>query len=190
MTEGENHPYQYVGRKQYCKYCSAPEYAGHTSSCPWVLGDVATPVADTRDPFGNCDCESCNKLRKEIDVIKEERKVGKGLQPYMTALTKQVLPVDSQARKDTPVYSGCLNYFPNAIAAVARLSKLGNDKHNPGEPLHWSKEKSNDHEDCIARHLLDADKIDPETGMPHAVQVAWRALALAETILTGYERKK
>lgn len=35
--------------------------------------------------------------------------------------------------KDTPLYSGVLNYFPNALAAIARVSKRGNDKHNPGE---------------------------------------------------------
>src|SRR5689334_5921158 len=51
------------------------------------------------------------------------------------------LPTDSQARKDTPIARGCLDYFPLAIAAVARLSKAGNDKHNPGEPLHWSRGK-------------------------------------------------
>jgi hypothetical protein len=83
----------------------------------------------------------------------------------------------SAARKATPIFSGVLCYFPDALAAVARLSKQGNDKHNPGEPLHWSREKSNDHGDCIVRHQLDFDKIDAETGEYHAVAVAWRALA-------------
>lgn len=84
---------------------------------------------------------------------------------------------DSAARKATPIFSGVLRYFPDALAAVARLSKLGNDKHNPGEPLHWSRDKSNDHGDCIVRHQIDFDMIDPETGEYHAVAVAWRALA-------------
>jgi hypothetical protein len=65
------------------------------------------------------------------------------------------------------VFSGVLEYFPDAIAAVAKLSKEGNDKHNPDQPLHWAREKSNDHEDCIARHLMDHDW----------VELAWRALA-------------
>lgn len=89
-----------------------------------------------------------------------------------------ILPTDSDERKQIPVYSGVLAYFPLAIAAVARLSKRGNDKHNPGEPLHWSRGKSTDHEDCIARHLIDVDTLDASTGeYEDAVALAWRALA-------------
>jgi len=83
----------------------------------------------------------------------------------------------SEERKATPIWSGVLRYFPDAIAAVARLSKRGNDKHNPGEPLHWAREKSNDHVDCILRHQMEPDAIDEDTGELHAVAVAWRALA-------------
>ncbi len=62
---------------------------------------------------------------------------------------------DAKTRKAAPVYSGFMAYFPDAIIAVAQLSKIGNDQHNPGQPLHWSKDKSNDHLDCQARHMLD-----------------------------------
>lgn len=75
-----------------------------------------------------------------------------------------------------PVYSGCVAYFPLALAEVARLSRHGNDKHNPGQPLHWSRDKSSDHLDCIARHLLECGKADDD-GFLHDVKVAWRALA-------------
>lgn len=85
-------------------------------------------------------------------------------------------------RKNTPVFSGFLAYFPLAVEEVARLSKAGNDKHNPGEPLHWSKGKSNDHADCLARHLLEHDKLDDD-GFRHDVKVAWRAMALLQTRL-------
>ena len=84
---------------------------------------------------------------------------------------------DSETRKNTPIFSGVLKYFPDALAAVARLSKAGNDKHNPGQPLHWSREKSSDHGDCIVRHQLTFDQVDPESGEFHAAGVAWRALA-------------
>lgn len=84
---------------------------------------------------------------------------------------------DSQARKDTPIFSGVIRYFPDALAAVARLSKMGNDKHNPGEPLHWAREKSTDHGDCIVRHQIEFDQIDTDSKEFHAVSVAWRALA-------------
>ena len=92
-----------------------------------------------------------------------------------------MLPTDSKNRKATPITTGCFDYFPDALAAVAHHSFLANEKHNPGEPLHWSKEKSKDHADCIGRHLLERGKIDPEFGNSHTVALAWRALALLQT---------
>ena len=90
-------------------------------------------------------------------------------------------------RKEKPVFGGVLRYFPDAIMEVAHHSKKGNDKHNPGEPMHWAKDKSKDHADCIARHLIDIgpnwDAIDEETKSYHATALAWRALALLQTIL-------
>lgn len=91
-----------------------------------------------------------------------------------------MLPTDSKERKATPLCTGVLDYFPDALAAVARLSKFGNDKHNPGQPMHWSRGKSSDHADCIVRHLVDRGKVDAESGMSHTVEVAWRALALLQ----------
>ena len=93
------------------------------------------------------------------------------------------LPIDSQARKDIPIFSGVLAYFPAAIAYVASVSKAGNDKHNPGQPLHWARAKSGDHADCIARHLLEHGTIDEKTGLRHSGELAWRALALLQVEL-------
>lgn len=89
------------------------------------------------------------------------------------------LPTDSQERKDTPLFSGFMAYFPAAVAEVSRLSKAGNDKHNPGEPLHWSRDKSSDHADCLMRHLLEHGTPDDD-GFSHTVKVAWRAMALLQ----------
>lgn len=85
-------------------------------------------------------------------------------------------------RKDYPVTTGCLHYFPDALMAVARCSLIGNDQHNPGEPLHWAVDKSNDHLDCLGRHLLDAGEMDDD-GILHDVKVAWRALANLQTVI-------
>lgn len=93
-----------------------------------------------------------------------------------------VLSEDPVTRKNTPITSGVLDYFPRALAAVAQCSKAGNDQHNPGQPLHWAKGKSTDHADCIARHLIDRHAIDTD-GIPHMSKLAWRALALLETEL-------
>lgn len=86
-------------------------------------------------------------------------------------------------RKAIPVATGVLDYFPLALQEIAKLSKVGNDQHNPGQPLHWAKGKSTDHADCLIRHFLDRGTIDPSTQLSHTVAVAWRALALLETEL-------
>lgn len=82
------------------------------------------------------------------------------------------------SNKDFPVTRGLLWYFPDACREVSRCSKVCNDQHNPGQPMHWAREKSTDHEDCIARHLIAANKswLDSD-GIPHMAKVAWRAMA-------------
>jgi hypothetical protein len=92
------------------------------------------------------------------------------------------LPADAKARKRIPITKGVLDYFPDAIAEVAKVSVLGNEQHNPGEPLHWSKDKSADHADCIARHLIERGSVDVD-GARHSAKLAWRALALLQTEL-------
>ncbi len=89
------------------------------------------------------------------------------------------LPDDPQERKKYPVASGVLRYFPDAIVEVARVSWEGNNQHNPGEPLHWARGKSNDQEDTLMRHLLDAGKRDKD-GQRHSAKLAWRALAILQ----------
>lgn len=98
-----------------------------------------------------------------------------------------LLPTDKQTRKDTPIARGVLDYFPLAIAEIARVSKAGNDQHNPGQPLHWAREKSTDHADCIARHLIERGTVD-EDGMRHSAKMAWRALALLQLELEAKSR--
>lgn len=104
-------------------------------------------------------------------------------QPY--PLTP-ALPTDPGNRKAIPLVSGCLDYFPAALAAVAQLSKIGNDQHNPGQPMHHARGKSTDHADCIVRHLVDRGTIDTD-GVRHAAKVAWRALALLQEELEREE---
>jgi hypothetical protein len=90
-----------------------------------------------------------------------------------------ILPADPQARKQAPMCTGVLDYFPMAIAEVAGLSKAGNDQHNLGLPLHWAREKSNDHADCILRHLVDRGTRDTD-GVRHSTKLFWRAAALLQ----------
>ncbi len=82
-------------------------------------------------------------------------------------------------RKQHPVYSGVLRYFPDALMEVAHCSWVGNEQHNPGQPLHWAKEKSTDEADALMRHLLESGTRDTD-GVRHSAKVAWRGLALLQ----------
>jgi hypothetical protein len=124
------------------------------------------------------------EVATKVPAITEEFTITYSNPDYVPTMR---LSNNSDERKNTPIFSGVLNYFPLALAAVAQLSKKGNDKHNPGQPLHWSRGKSTDHKDCIARHLIDAGTIDPDSEMFHDVGLAWRALANLETLLENQD---
>lgn len=98
------------------------------------------------------------------------------------------LPLSAVERKGIPLATGVVDYFPDALVEVAELSRVGNDQHNPGQPLHWAKDKSTDHSDALMRHMLDRGTRDAD-GVRHSTKVAWRALALLQTEIEN-ERKK
>lgn len=119
-------------------------------------------------------------------------------------MLKLTLGTDSTARKDIPIFSGCIAYFTAALAGVARHSKRGNDKHNPGEPLHHARGKSMDHSDCVPRHTIDmgdmlaylererGDMCDGERAelvkglLEEADALCWRALAWSQELYERY----
>lgn len=90
----------------------------------------------------------------------------------------RILETSSEERKRMPMATGLLDYFPDALAEVAKVSYLGNEKHNPGQPLHHSRGKSMDHADCIIRHLAGRGGFDGD--MRESAALAWRALALLQ----------
>ena len=94
-------------------------------------------------------------------------------------------------RKNQPVFSGVLAYFPNALKYVSEVSKAGNDQHHPDKPLHWDMNKSTDETDALVRHLID-HSINPvdDDGIYHLGKVAWRALAALERHLNNEQNKK
>jgi hypothetical protein len=111
------------------------------------------------------------------------------------------LPTDSAERKEVPLFSGVLKYAPAALAGVARISKLGNDKHNPGQPLHHARGKSTDHADCILRHMIDVADIeahinregrgtvslsDAKALLAEVSQLTWRALMWSQELHERY----
>ena len=78
------------------------------------------------------------------------------------------LPTNAEERKAIPVYTGFVKYFPDAMAAVAKVSLKGGIQHGQTfETLHWDRSKSGDELDAMMRHIIDEDW----------AQVAWRAMA-------------
>jgi hypothetical protein len=109
------------------------------------------------------------------DTLEKNRMRGEGGAP--TRATS--LPTDAASRKNFPIASGVLDYFPDALVALSEISKAGNDQHNPGLPLRWTRSKSGDEADTCMRHFLQRGTLDTD-GKRHTAKAAWRILALLQ----------
>lgn len=108
----------------------------------------------------------------------EDAKTKEKTQSYQPIVPYK-LPEDAKERKAIPVYTGFINYFPRAIAEVAKISLAGGIQHGQtAETLHWDRPKSGDELDAMMRHILDKDW----------AQVAWRAMANLEKYLEREEQ--
>ena len=139
-------------------------------------GNTSCEGCAFRGSFDNCPLAKHGNLFCDLDEINRiwvEKSTSTKLKSDM------ILPTDAQERKQIPITTGVLDYFPLAIAEVAKCSWAGNQQHHPDKELHWDKTKSTDHSDCIARHLIDRGKFDTD-GQRHSAKLVWRALALLE----------
>jgi hypothetical protein len=89
------------------------------------------------------------------------------------------IPDAAAERKLVPMATGLIDYFPDALAAVAHVSYIGNMQHNPGQPLHWARGKSTDEADTAIRHITQRGTVDTD-GVRHTAKAAWRILALLQ----------
>ena len=125
----------------------------------------------------------------EQDMLNGFNKPTEELDPSYSCTDSRIVAdaiLKAEERKATPVFSGVLKYFPNALKEVAKCSQAGNDQHHPDKPLHWDMDKSKDEYDALTRHLID-HTINPidDDGVLHLTKVAWRALAGLERHLTN-----
>lgn len=112
------------------------------------------------------------------------------LQDFEDRIILKNKQMTDQQRKERPVYSGVIKYFPRALMEVAYCSFIANEQHNPGEPMYWAKEKSPQEMDSLIRHAIDdilGVKEDSD-GILHLAKVAWRALANLERELESTEK--
>lgn len=161
------------------QFCCGAKTPDHTERCihfkSMERAKLTAPGAIHRPEKG----ETLDDATARVMKMLEDHRPDHSRHP-----ANQHAPEDAKARKALPLATGCIDYFPDALLAIAELSKIGNDKHNPGEPLHWSRGKSNDHPDCLMRHFVDRGKIDHtypgDVKIRHSTQVAWRALAILQ----------
>lgn len=83
------------------------------------------------------------------------------------------------------VMRGVVQYFPRALVAVASVSQYGAAKYTWGG---WESvpDGVQRYTDALGRHLVGETidgPADPETGLLHAAQTAWNALARLELML-------
>jgi len=89
----------------------------------------------------------------------------------------------------SPILRGAVQYFPRALGAVSDISQHGATKYT------WKGWQSvpdgvDRYGDALMRHLAGEEidgPVDPETGLSHAAQVAWNALARLELMLRDGE---
>jgi hypothetical protein len=89
------------------------------------------------------------------------------------------LPVDDAARKALPIWTYQMEYFPDAFLAEVGVAVAGNNQHNPGQPLHWAREKSKDQLNTAFRHMWDHGRgVKKDTdGQYHLAKAIWRLKA-------------
>ena len=145
--------------------------------CGYCVGHADNKYANTD---GNGGCLGYNKCkwyeRWKNGVEKRQEILMKVDDCSCEEAPTATVTKDAQWRKERPLFSGCLRYFPDALMEVANCSYVGNEQHNPGQPLHWNRSKSGDELDAMMRHMKDIDGVDDD-GVSHAAKVAWRALA-------------
>ena len=140
--------------------------AAADTTTPWLPSWPPVPNVEASESRGVVDSMRVAGPGDGVDATLTERGV-----PDVEAHKRE-----AKKRKEQPLYSGCFAYFPDALIAVAEVSFLGNQWHNPGQPLHWDRSKSMDQHDALLRHLTGAGTIDSD-GIRHSAKVAWRALA-------------
>lgn len=126
-----------------------------------------------------CKVCGCSELDHKIGGKCKHKCIPEYTESPVAVNRTSTLPSEAPERKKYPVGTGVLDYFPDAMVALARLSWEGNNQHNPGQPLHWAREKSTDQADTMQRHYLQRGSLDSD-GQRHTAKMAWRALAMLQ----------
>lgn len=150
-----------------------------------VTPEQFNKMVENREYVGDVTIIDLPKPPPTAEVIEGVRKaMGLSADPARPNATgaptrATTFPPDAAGRKTRPVASGVLDYFPDALVAVAEVSYQGNKQHHADKPLHWDRTKSKDESDAMIRHFLQRGSIDDD-GIRHSAKMVWRALAILQ----------
>lgn len=95
------------------------------------------------------------------------------------------LPTDDKARKRFEMWKYLTEYFPDSFMAEVEVAIRGNEQHNPGEELHWAREKSTKQLECAFHHMWDhkAGTVKDTDGQYHLAKAIWRLKAELQLVI-------
>lgn len=102
------------------------------------------------------------------------------------------LPTEDAERKKAQLWTYLMEYFPDSFLAEVGVAVAGNEQHNPGQPLHWAREKSTDHYNTAFRHMFDHGrgvKRDKD-GQWHLAKAIWRLKAALQLEIEAERKQK
>lgn len=141
--------------------------------------------------FYSLDDEADNSQRDALEEVRQTAPVAAAA-PERTVIIRDAAPpgeTGGATKLDAgkaPVWQGFIDYFPNAMLAVAWTSDYGFRKY--GEWGGWRKLPNaiRRYFDGNARHnLLNSVEVydDGDSGLAHAAQDAWNAMAKLELLI-------
>lgn len=127
-----------------------------------------------------------SKLKEANARINRSREAHPKIAGIQRNYTEEIIDTLS-SKQDDPnkdktgkIMAGVLEDFLPALTEIAKLGSMNNKPNGKYDRGSWMLvENEVDYVDAFWRHLLAGrDNIDPETGMPHSVAIAWNAIAL------------
>jgi len=111
-------------------------------------------------------------------------------QPEVVVGDTRIIPDTKAVKFDdgkAPVYQGFINRFPRAIMGVALVSEYGFRKYGSYDGWERVPDGLNRYTDAKGRHMLlqsiEGPYDDGDSGLAHAAQEAWNAMARYEMLL-------
>lgn len=93
-------------------------------------------------------------------------------------------------RKIAPLATGLFDFFPDALAYVARVSKVGNTEYyGQGTPMKIDLSAAAD-ADALLANFLGRGTVDPSDNLLHTGKMAWRGLALLQQEIRQLQNAK